>query len=117
MRRTGSRGSACAQTRPGTSVAKSTLTQTWLKSDWPPAPSLPICKASKIKFEILSYFSSPENWLFLDHFYHAIHHNFTTNYHHAAPQNPQKPLQNRHSTMSGLISRKTSKNILSSPKF
>jgi hypothetical protein len=46
----------------------------------------------KIKFKNLSYFSSPENWLFLDHVYHAIHHNFTTNYHHAAPQNPQKPL-------------------------
>jgi len=50
--------------------------------------------------------------LFLDHIYHAIHHNFTTNYHHAAPQNPQKTLQNRHSTTPELIPRKTSKNIL-----
>jgi hypothetical protein len=88
------------------------LTQTWLKSDWPPTPSLPICKASKIKFEILSYFSSPEKWLFLDHFYHAIHHNFTTIYLHAAPQNPQKHLQKGHSTTPELILPKTSKKPL-----
>ena len=46
----------------------------------------------KIKFKKLSYFSSLEKRLLLDHIYHAIHHNFTTIYHHAAPQNPQKPL-------------------------
>jgi hypothetical protein len=52
----------------------------------------PDLQASKIKFEILSYFAGPENWLFLDHVCHAIHHNLSTIYHHAAPQNPQKPL-------------------------
>jgi hypothetical protein len=30
----------------------------------------------------MSYFLSPKNRLFLDHVYHAIHHNFTTIYHH-----------------------------------
>jgi len=46
----------------------------------------------KIKFKNLSYFSSPEKRLFLDHVCHAIHRNFTTIYHRAAPQNSQKPL-------------------------
>jgi hypothetical protein len=35
---------------------------------------------------------------------------FTTIYHHAAPQNPQKPLQNSHSTMPKLIAAKPAKN-------
>jgi hypothetical protein len=52
----------------------------------------------EIKFKKLSYFSSLEKRLLLNHICHAIHHNFTTIYHHAAPQNPQKPLQNSHST-------------------
>jgi hypothetical protein len=35
---------------------------------------------------------------------------FTTIYHHAAPQNPQKPLQNSHSTTPELTAAETAKN-------
>jgi hypothetical protein len=45
-----------------------------------------------------------------------MHHDFTTIYHHAIPQNPQKALQNSHSTTPELIAPKTSKKLLS-PKF
>jgi len=64
----------------------------------------------KIKFKIVAYFLSPEKWLFLVHVYHAMHHNLSTIYHHAALQNPQNPLQNTHSTTPNLILHKTKNN-------
>jgi hypothetical protein len=72
-------------------------------------PETAIPKDAKIKFKTLSYFSTPKECLFPDHVYHTIHHNFTTIYHHAAPQNPQKPLQNSHSTTPKLTTTKSSK--------
>jgi hypothetical protein len=64
----------------------------------------------KIKFKNLSYSSSLEKRLLLDHICHAVHHNFTTIYHHAAPLNPQKTLKNSPSTTPELIPPKTIKN-------
>jgi hypothetical protein len=45
------------------------------------------------------YFSPPKLQLFFHHVYHALHHKFTTIYHHVAPLNPQKPLQKRTRTI------------------
>jgi hypothetical protein len=45
----------------------------------------------------VSYFQTPQKWRPAVHVYHAIHHNFTTIYHHDAHQNRQNPLQKEHS--------------------
>jgi hypothetical protein len=80
------------------------LARTWFKPDlvlnptWLNLTGSRSCDYRKIKFKTLSYFSSLENRHFNDHVYHAIHHKLTTNYHHVAPQNSQKPLQNNYST-------------------
>jgi hypothetical protein len=49
-------------------------------------------------------FSTPEKWSLTHHVLPRIHHKFTTIYHHAAPQNPQNPLQKWTSTTQGKIS-------------
>jgi hypothetical protein len=50
----------------------------------------------KINPQTLSHISTPKLCQSADHVYHAIHHNFTTIYHYAAPQNPQKTPAKHH---------------------
>jgi hypothetical protein len=45
----------------------------------------------KINPKSPSYFSSPKNVPEFVHVYHAIHHKFTTIYHHVAPLFPKHP--------------------------
>jgi hypothetical protein len=43
-------------------------------------------------FKKVACFSSGKNTTQSTTIYHAIHHNFTTNYHHKNTKNPQNPL-------------------------
>jgi hypothetical protein len=66
-----------------------------------PTPSLalpPLLRPAENRVENCGAIFEAEKRPSIHHVCHAFHHNFTTIYHHAAPQNPQKPLQNRHST-------------------
>jgi len=42
--------------------------------------------------QIVACFSTPKNTMQFTTIHHAIHHNFTTIYHHKTHQNPQNPL-------------------------